>query len=106
MNGELKAKWLEALRSGWYKQGQGRLRDENNQFCCLGVLCDVGGLGTWRMDHGGYSYEVNGCKSSFLLPAQDATIARHTGDLMMLNDGYRLSFKEIADWIEENIEDN
>lgn len=41
MNTEVKEKWIKALRSGEYKQAQGKLRDNNNGFCCLGVLCDV-----------------------------------------------------------------
>ena len=40
MKPEIKAKWVAALRSGEYQQGVGRLREEN-QFCCLGVLCDL-----------------------------------------------------------------
>jgi hypothetical protein len=41
--------WLEALRSGKYKQGtQGALNDETGGFCCLGVLCDVHGEEPWR----------------------------------------------------------
>ena len=31
------AKWLKALRSGEYKQGEGALRNRN-RFCCLGVM--------------------------------------------------------------------
>lgn len=41
MNPEVKAKWLAALRSGKYAQGAGKLRTVNNEYCCLGVLCDV-----------------------------------------------------------------
>jgi len=37
---ELAKKWIEALRSGKYKQGEGQLVGVN-KFCCLGVLCDV-----------------------------------------------------------------
>jgi len=39
----VKKKWLEALRSGEYKQTQGELRSEDkpNSFCCLGVLCNI-----------------------------------------------------------------
>lgn len=33
--------WADALRSGDYKQGIGRLRNEHNHFCCLGVLCNL-----------------------------------------------------------------
>ena len=37
----IKTKWIEALRSGKYEQGKGKLRSEDNKFCCLGVLADV-----------------------------------------------------------------
>jgi hypothetical protein len=44
----IKEKWLEALRSGKYKQTRGALRRpaKNNSdwpggYCCLGVLCKV-----------------------------------------------------------------
>ena len=40
MNQEIKEKWLEALRSGKYKQGFTRLK-QNNRYCCLGVLCSL-----------------------------------------------------------------
>lgn len=33
--------WLEALRSGKYIQGVSKLRNRDNTFCCLGVLCDI-----------------------------------------------------------------
>lgn len=33
-------KWVNALRSGEYKQTTGVLQNENG-YCCLGVLCDV-----------------------------------------------------------------
>ena len=45
MKPEIKARWVAALRSGDYDQGQGRLhaKDANgiSSFCCLGVLCDL-----------------------------------------------------------------
>jgi len=34
----VKERWLKALRSGEYKQGQGMLRDAEGGYCCLGVL--------------------------------------------------------------------
>lgn len=56
MNQEVKAKWLEALRSGNYVQGREELRPRHYSggyaYCCLGVLCDVyqkeTGKGEWR----------------------------------------------------------
>jgi len=40
MNQEIKKKWVDALRSGKYKQGKGTLRF-NDKYCCLGVLTDL-----------------------------------------------------------------
>jgi hypothetical protein len=40
MKTEIKEKWVNALRSGEYEQGQGVLRS-SDKFCCLGVLCDL-----------------------------------------------------------------
>src|SRR6185437_10576766 len=36
--------WIEALRSGKYKQGEQalhRVEDDTHKFCCLGVACEV-----------------------------------------------------------------
>ena len=48
MKTDIKNQWLEALRSGHYQQGIRALRhintqekDQPDQFCCLGVLCDL-----------------------------------------------------------------
>ncbi len=46
MKYEIAMKWVEALRSGNYKQGTGYLKN-NDKFCCLGVLCDISQLGEW-----------------------------------------------------------
>ena len=35
---DIKEKWLTALRSGEYKQGKYYLKNDNNCYCCLGVL--------------------------------------------------------------------
>ena len=40
MNKEVKRAWVEALRSGKYKQATGRLRRVDG-YCCLGVLCNL-----------------------------------------------------------------
>ena len=34
-------KWVSALRSGEYKQGKEVLRNISDQYCCLGVACDL-----------------------------------------------------------------
>lgn len=40
MNKEVANLWIEALRSGKYKQGTGSLQSLD-KYCCLGVLCDI-----------------------------------------------------------------
>src|SRR5690348_17476896 len=41
MDPQIKAEWVAALRSGEYRQGSGTLRSDQDEFCCLGVLCDL-----------------------------------------------------------------
>lgn len=41
MNPKVKEKWVAALRSTAYKQGRFQLRNDKNEFCCLGVLCNL-----------------------------------------------------------------
>lgn len=40
---EIRDRWTAALRSGEYEQGKNRLRT-GDEFCCLGVFCDVVGF--------------------------------------------------------------
>lgn len=53
MNKEIADKWVAALRSGEYNQTRGALRRKDN-FCCLGVLCDLSNLGSWKEGFGIY----------------------------------------------------
>ena len=41
MKEDIKARWLEALRGGQYIQGQNNLRNADDTYCCLGVLCEI-----------------------------------------------------------------
>lgn len=50
MDKVLKTKWIKALESGDYMQGKSWLRVVSEvggpiTYCCLGVLCEVAGLG-------------------------------------------------------------
>lgn len=61
MNPEIKAEWVAALRSGEYRQTKRQLRYGDN-FCCLGVLCDLRakkGKGKW-LNTSGPHYGGNG----------------------------------------------
>lgn len=51
MDATIKAQWLEALRSGKYKQGKGALHNKSDDsYCCLGVLCEVMGVPEFHGD--------------------------------------------------------
>lgn len=41
ISARIKELWVAALRSGKYKQGKGLLRNDKDEFCCWGVLCDL-----------------------------------------------------------------
>lgn len=41
MNERIKDLWVNALKSGEYKQTTDLLTDGEGGYCCLGVLCDV-----------------------------------------------------------------
>jgi hypothetical protein len=41
MNPEIKQKWVEALRSGKFKQCRFVLRNDAGEMCCLGVLREL-----------------------------------------------------------------
>ena len=107
---DVKANWLEALRSGKYEQAQRWLRTSDG-FCCLGVLCDTQKM-KWKYDKNFYT-TPNGDSSvpgmadidpeiyEVLynhIPGAKMSVATH---LANINDRGS-SFAEIANWIEEN----
>jgi hypothetical protein len=65
MQQDLKDKWIEALLSGKYKQGQASLRltlvNGKQVHCCLGVLCDILGPNGWSKscDGDGHPHKSN-----------------------------------------------
>ena len=53
MKADVKAAWLAKLRSGEFAQGSGQLRTWDSvkkvwRYCCLGILCEMSGLGEWE----------------------------------------------------------
>ena len=113
MNQEVKKIWVEALRSGKYQQGRGKLKrsdDLKPTYCCLGVLCEVA-----------YPNDAN-YHADLTVPTEetlklaglkyDGMDIKTFRKLWMMNDGHDdnvhndgkfYNFKEIANWIEENL---
>lgn len=106
MTQEQRDAWCNALRSGEYRQGEGALRRRRNgedQYCCMGVLCDVIAPDKWDPDELGFFYLWNNNQSTGRVPV--SLIPKLIqGDLIGMNDTDLKSFAEIADWIEQNVE--
>ena len=114
MEPKAKAALLFALRSGKYKQGGGCLRTNDDNFCCLGVLCDLGKdrQEKWfqRSPNGDFYYghgKDHDGDTAHLFPP--VSVARKAGlsisateKLALQNDSGK-TFNEIANWIEENL---
>jgi hypothetical protein len=124
MNKEIKEQWVSALRSGKYKQGNGALRNIKDEFCCLGVLCDIVAPEKWELNNKTLLYGIDN-KSKYLetavlfseireLTGVELTCVGEYGEfegsvsynnidhdnLVSLNDE-GMSFEEIANVIEE-----
>jgi hypothetical protein len=115
MNKEWKEKWIKALRSGKYRQAREALNSSEG-MCCLGVLGDLA-VKAEKAEWIEEGYEID----KFLVPIGDISNglnsylpASMASDLFGLtekeqvtladmNDGDGLSFKQIANYIEENL---
>ena len=126
---EIRDEWVAALRSGKYAQTRGKLRKADG-YCCLGVLCDIRSDVTWSDTDEDedvpqiamYTGDDTWVPSSNELPGELASaiglsdrlmwegpaelghLLSTEEKLMRLNDYDHLSFEEIANWIEQNIE--
>lgn len=110
MKPDIKAQWLTALRSGDYRQGQGYLR-QGDQYCCLGVLCDLYGKAVgpeWEELLEDYPNQVQYMlDNDTTLPFEVQEWAGIPGkpnplDLAALNDN-GATFEELANIIEEEL---
>lgn len=125
MNREVKKKWVEALRSGHYHQGREHLRqnyDDDYEYCCLGVLCEVEGLMDFdnhkliRGDIERHIKIVNGDEyhdqAEILIEDEElpgvildffGISADQQKTLIKMNDDQGDNFLSIAKYIEENL---
>ena len=106
----LRDRWVAALRSGKYEQGQGELKtvfssgtvfsSEHAEYCCLGVLCDVKNPDGWI--DGTFTYNGHDYTSS--LPhrlRKTVGIDSDVQDVLIdMNDVQGRTFLEIADYLE------
>lgn len=106
-------KWIEALRSGKFKQGKIFLK-KDNCYCCLGVACELSELGQWTSSENDWMSSYLG--ATYALPAKVQNyygLHEYSGtyftndqlenNLAGHNDG-GMTFAQIADLIEECLE--
>lgn len=116
-------KWVKALRSGKYKQGEGALKrtsrlDGNDMHCCLGVLCDISKQGEWSQKPDSFGYTDYHCindSSDITIPldvkkwagmkSEEGERGGKKSKLVKLNDDSGYTFKQIANIIEKEWKD-
>lgn len=106
MKKDVMEKWVAALRSGKYRQGKNRLRNSCNQFCCLGVLCDISEIS--QFDEDGFYLKAGAILPYKVMEWADIKSPSPYAQeysLMSMNDSLNKSFEEIADFIEANYEE-
>lgn len=92
MDAEIKRKWVEALRSGEYQQGRGSLVPDDDSLCCIGVGFCV----ALPSENVGASWTDDAAERIGLTATQRDYLVR-------LNDEWKKSFAEIADYIDANL---
>jgi hypothetical protein len=114
------ATWLEALKSGEYKQTKGALHTKKGKkegFCCLGVLCDLAVKAkvipepvATMLSTGVQEFEYESCSGTLPIPVMKwAGVHRNMGEyglndsLADLNDNGK-KFTTIAKIIESRPE--
>lgn len=103
MKRSIREKWLNALRSGEYKQGHENLRRDDT-YCCLGVLCDLDGAKWESLGRGLYRSEGDGRFYPSNERLEKLGIARNVAhNIAKMNDNAGKSFAQIAHWIEANV---
>lgn len=110
-------KWVKALRYGGYEQGTGVLVNKRDEFCCLGVLCNIApdSTGGWVVQNLGgatsWTFEgSDGRHNDAHLPKSVqswAGMATNSGaipglSLVDLNDSEGWKLNRIADYIERH----
>jgi hypothetical protein len=83
-------KWVKALRSGKYKQGQGTLKQYNSkgqpEHCCLGVLCEL------------YNEEMKKSKKKMLSVTTSDNDSDFSHGYCRFNNSKEILPKEVMKW--------
>lgn len=113
MKKELKSAWINALRNRGREQGRMNLL-KDGKYCCVGILCEVVGYGKQDVLNIDGSVKFVACVNNqvygmaALLPPsvrQNLSLPEKVlNTCYEMNDSKKMSFAEIADWLETNLE--
>lgn len=108
LKGNFQKKWVEALRSGRYIQGSDGFLRIGDRFCCMGVALDLIDPSGWRTQthQGKCGSDWKDCESSYTGQELRKALALNNHivtSLTILNDVDKMSFEQIAGWIEKNV---
>jgi hypothetical protein len=102
MNPDIKQKWVEALRSGKFKQCRKVLRNDAGEMCCLGVLREIVSPGDTSSRNGTNELPTEDFLNSVGLSNKHDDYRQEASYYASENDG-GCSFDEIAGEIEKNL---
>jgi hypothetical protein len=107
--------WVDALRSGEYRQASEALTNGEG-YCCLGVACQISGLGKWEREANEteihYAIGSDFDSDAYTLPRSvrrwlgvytgnpEVDVGNTSEQLAHLNDSGEWNFHQIADAIE------
>ena len=110
----IKKRWLKALRSGKYKQAQGKLYD-GKDYCCLGVLYDIQYHGDWEQI-GDFEYDgapADAFAGDWIIDKSGGNLSTKFREKCQIPDASETTliemndegsdFEEIATWIEAEL---
>lgn len=100
VNAGFRQKFIEALRSGRYKQIEGSLAYEG-AYCALGVGCSVLGVKDSEMNVGMPARIADHVKKRVGIACSGITSLDYIAGL---NDTAGYDFNQIADWLEKETE--
>lgn len=97
-------KLVEALRSGQYKQGAGRLHPTDDTYCCLGVMCDISGVEAW-VKNTTFGWCFSGAHTAYPPKSVSSLFGLSTFqmDALVQRNDTGKTFEEIARYIEEEL---
>lgn len=99
---EFAQKWIKALRSGEYGQIRNKLSSGDGDYCCLGVACKIIGISDAEILEHNDTVICDKWAYNKGIPIElDGDIH---GVFTSMNDEKLLTFHEISDWIEANVD--